>query len=71
MSLASYTNNEEHVLKLSMDEIHKWWLWKRLSITVTSEDLDGTAGDGPPKVEVGDDPCLRPPNISKILYFLI
>src|SRR6218665_47313 len=28
-------------------------------------DLGGTWGDGPPKLEVGDGPCIRPPNILR------
>ena len=28
-------------------------------------DLRGERGNGPPKFEVGDSPCIRPPNISR------
>ena len=28
-------------------------------------DLEGDWGDGPPKFEVGDGPCIGPPNIQR------
>jgi len=36
-----------------------------LVVTAMGGDLGETGGTVPPKFEVGDGPCIRPPNISK------
>jgi len=33
-------------------------------------DLEGAGGDGPPKFEVGDIPCVLPPIFEKYCYWM-
>jgi len=43
--------------------VHHYFIWWSACLDITVGDLGRTGGTVPPKFEVGDGPCIRPPNI--------